>query len=58
MRDSKEFGQVYINSDQAVAERFKSKQLREECKSNNDSSTEKDAYYYGIRNDQVVKLIK
>ena len=57
LRDSKEYENVFINPDQTQAERFKAKQLRDECKEKNKENRENESYY-GIRNDKVVRLRK
>jgi hypothetical protein len=58
LRDSKEYGNLFINPYQTQAERYKSKLLRDEPKEKNADNKEKDKYYYGIRNDKVVKIFK
>ena len=57
LRDSKEYEKVFINPDQTKAERYNSKLLREECREKN-SENKDEEYYYGIRDDKVVKLRK
>jgi hypothetical protein len=60
LRDSKEFEKVFINPDQTQAERFKSKQLRDECKEKNEENRKNKVldHYYGIRNDKVTRINK
>jgi hypothetical protein len=49
---------VYINPDLTEIERYKSKLLREECKKQNNVNDDKENYYFGIRNDKVVRIQK
>ncbi len=44
----KEYEKVFMNPDQTQSERFKSKQLREECKEKNSVKIDKDDYYYNF----------
>jgi hypothetical protein len=58
LKSSNEFKNVYINPDLTEAERYKAKLLRDECKKQNLENSESLLYYYGIRNDRVVKIVK
>ena len=58
LRDSREYSKVFINADQTQAERYNSKLLRDEAREKNDNNKDKDIFYYGIRNDKVVRIKK
>ena len=49
---------VFINPDMTEAQRINFKRLWLERNEKNDKNDDKDNYYYGIRNDKVVKLAK
>jgi len=49
---------VFVNPDMTEAQRINFKRLWLERNEKNDKNDDKDNYYYGIRNDKVVKLAK
>ena len=49
---------MFINPDLTVTERYKAKMLRTECKLKNEENNDKEDFYYGIRNDKIVKIRK
>jgi len=57
LRNLTNYNKVYINPDLTVAERFKAKVLRDECKIKNEANNNTQ-FYYGIINDKVIKLQK
>ena len=58
LKKDKTYENVFINPDLTESERYKSKLLREECKKRNNDNIEKDDYYFGIRNDKVIRIKK
>ena len=47
---------IYVNHDLTKSQRSNSKRLLDEKKKKNFENTDKTKFYYGIRNDRVVKL--
>jgi hypothetical protein len=57
LRNLNNYEKVFINPDLTMAERYKAKVLRDECKLKNSTISDEN-FYYGIRNDKVIKIQK
>ena len=57
LRNLNNYEKVFINPDLTMAERYKAKVLRDECKLKNGTISDEN-FYYGIRNDKVIKIQK
>jgi hypothetical protein len=58
LKKDKDYEKIFINPDLTESERYKSKFLRGDCKIKNNTNSDTENYYFGIRNDKVLRIKK
>jgi len=58
LKKDKDYEKIFINPDLTESERYKSKLLRDDCKIKNNTNSDTENYYFGIRNDKKIRIKK